>query len=74
MCRSPRSNANFIFRPAGRTAGRGWTGRFGGNPANSYIYGMVSGKLKKLGIAGFLFFLLKGLLWIVLFLLAWSEV
>jgi hypothetical protein len=35
---------------------------------------MVSEKLKKLGIAGFLFFLLKGLAWVVLFLLAWSEV
>jgi hypothetical protein len=30
-------------------------------------------KLKKLGIAGFLFFLLKGLVWIALFLFAWSE-
>jgi hypothetical protein len=28
--------------------------------------------LKDLGIAGFLFFLLKGLLWIVLFLLVYS--
>jgi hypothetical protein len=35
---------------------------------------MVPDKLKKLGFAGFLFFLLKGLVWIVLFLLAWSEV
>jgi hypothetical protein len=35
---------------------------------------MVSEKMKKLGIAGFLFFLLKGLVWVVLFLLAWSEV
>lgn len=49
-------------------------GDFAAKPANSYIYGMVPEKLKKLGIAGFLFFLLKGLVWIVIFLLAWSEV
>jgi hypothetical protein len=34
---------------------------------------MVSEKLKKAGIAGFLFFLLKGLIWIAILLLAWSE-
>ena len=47
---------------------------FATKPANSYIYTMIPDKLKKLGIAGFLFFLLKGLVWIVIFLLAWSEV
>ena len=32
-----------------------------------------SGRLRKFGVAGFLFFLLKGLVWLLLFLIAWSE-
>lgn len=72
MCRSPASNANIIFV-------RAVPGGPGAPPfppeSGEFVYsGMVPEKLKKLGLAGFLFFLLKGLIWIVLFLLAWSEV
>lgn len=32
-----------------------------------------SARLKKIGMAGFLFFLLKGLIWVLLFVVAWAE-
>jgi len=37
------------------------------------MMGFDAERLRKIGVAGFLFFLLKGLVWLLLFLLAWSE-
>ncbi len=50
----------------------------GGENEHSLYYSIMkafdSERLKKFGAAGFLFFLLKGLVWLLLFLFAWSEV
>ena len=37
------------------------------------MMGLDVERLRKVGLAGFLFFLLKGLVWLALFLFAWSE-
>ena len=62
-----------------RTFLTGGTGGPGRGPCGktSIYYIMAMGfnkeRLRKIGIAGFLFFLLKGLVWLLLFMLAWSE-
>ena len=70
-----RQKRNYYFPGPGgcRRGEQGRERRIDEKPAISYIQGMVRQNLKKLGLAGFLFFLLKGLVWVVLFLLAWSE-
>ncbi len=62
---------------------RGFTGetrvRGGGGRKSEYLvyYGPMvrlnPERMKKIGVAGFLFFLLKGLIWILLFVVAWAE-
>ena len=38
------------------------------------MMGFDAKRLRKVGLAGFFFFLLKGLVWLLIFLFAWSEV